>query len=239
MSLLSPLMDIQELDLAADKARVRSERLPERETLPVLTTELATIDQSLRAAESELSEMRAEEERLGGVVSQVVRDIEAAEIERYSGKRLNRDDANSHDEAQQRLRAQKDALEEQEMDILEKLEAVEGRLEEGQGTRSARQTERARVQEAIQKVEAETETELEHLEARRAELTPSIPPAVLAAYDRVRSQPRAGGRGAALITKAGCSACQIRLPSHEKVKMLAEPEDALIQCPQCRRVLIR
>ena len=239
MSLLAPLMDIQELDLAADKARVHSESLPERETLPVLATELATIDRSLQAAESELADMQAEEERLGAEVSQVVRDIEAAEVARYSGKRMNRDDATSHDEAQQRLRAQKDDLEEQEMDILEKVEAVEGRIEESQGTRSTRQDEMTRVQEAIQKVEAETKAELEQLQARRAELMPGLPPAVLGAYDRVRNQPRAGGRGVALIKEGACSACQIRLPSHEKVKMLAEPEDALIQCPQCRRVLIR
>ena len=62
---------------------------------------------------------------------------------------------------------------------------------------------------------------------------------VLSAYERVRDQKGKAGRGAAVLDKGDCQGCRIKLPSLEKKRLLAEPEDALIQCPQCRLVLVR
>ena len=239
MSLLSPLLDIQKFDLATDAARQRSATLPERQILPTLDADLAAIDARLIAAESERAQLQAEEEQLGSEVSEVARAIESAEVERYSGKRMNRDESAAHDESQQLLRERKESLEEREMELLESLEEVENRIGVEQESRSANRAEAERVRDAILAVESEVAAEVERLEGNRIDIAPSVPPQILTAYDRVRAQPRAGGRGAALLADGRCGACRIKLPSHEKTKMLAEPDDALIQCPQCRRILVR
>jgi predicted nucleic acid-binding Zn-ribbon protein len=239
MSLLAPLLDVQELDLAADAARKRMADLPERQTMPLLDAGLTEIDARLVAAESERAQLQAEEDRLGLEVSEVARDIESAEVERYSGKRMNRDESVAHEESQQRLRERKESIEEREMELLESLEEVENRIRVEQTNRSANRAESERLRNTILEVESEVAGEIARLEANRTSIAPGIPPELLAAYDRVRAQPRAGGRGAALLADGRCSACRIKLPSHEKTKMLAEPEDALIQCPQCRRLLVR
>lgn len=239
MPLLSPLLEIQEFDLAADAARQRSATLPERETLPALDAALAEIDARLTAAESERAQLQAEEEQLGCEVSEIARAIESAEVERYSGKRMNRDESAAHDDSQRLLRERKESLEERELELLESLEEVENRIGVEQESRSANLAEAERARDAILSVEAEVAAEVECLEGNRIEIAPSVPPKILTAYDRIRAQPRAGGRGVALLADGRCGACRIKLPSHEKTKMLAEPDDALIQCPQCRRILIR
>lgn len=239
MSLLAQLIDLQELDLATDAARARSRTLPERDSIPLLKSKLEEVDGRLRASQVELSERQAEEEQLGVEVSQIARDIEAAEVERYSGKRMTQDESAAHDESQRALREQKTEIEERELDLLERLEEVEGRIARDQTARTAILAETERAQQVLQKVESDVDAELDRLAKERQNVSPSIPTPILTAYDRVRAQPRAGGRGAALLADGRCGACRIKLPSHETTKMLAEPDDAVIQCPQCRRVLVR
>ena len=62
---------------------------------------------------------------------------------------------------------------------------------------------------------------------------------MLAEYDRLRTKERLGGRAAARLADGSCEGCRVRLPVLEYNKMKAEPEDALLCCPRCARVLVR
>jgi len=239
MSFLAPLFEIQDLDLAADAARGRISTLPERARAPELERKRAEIDAALAAAEAERAARGEEEERLGREVTQVARDIEHAEVERYSGKRFDQDEAKAHDASQAALRAKQAELEEQEMALLEAMEEIEARFEEQTAARAANRAEAEKVQSAIQQAEAEVEVELARILTARGQIESRVPDAIRNAYERLRQQSRSGGRGAAGLAEGRCTACRIKLPSLEYSRMQAEPEDALIQCPQCRRVLVR
>jgi predicted nucleic acid-binding Zn-ribbon protein len=239
MSFLAPLLEVQELDVAADAARRRSEELPEREAIPALAGKLREIEAGLATATAERSEKETEEVQIASEVTQVARDIETAEVERYSGKRKNQDEAADHDASQQRLRERQSELEEREMALLEEIEAVDERIAQAEAARSANSAESERVGELVRKVEADVVVETARLGEEREKILGKVPAAVLATYERVRSQPQKGGRGAALLEVGRCGGCRIKLPSLEKTRMMAEPEDTVIQCPQCRRVLVR
>jgi predicted nucleic acid-binding Zn-ribbon protein len=238
-SFLSPLLEVLDLDVAADAARNRSATLPERESLPLLDQALVAIDARIAAARAECAERHAEEEQVGQEVVQVARAIEAAEVERYSGKRKNQDEAATHDEAQKKSHEKQIELEEREMELLETVEAVERQIEDEESIRAKNRSDAEQFEQAIQKVDAEVVLELERLASSRSTISKAIPEKLLAAYERIRSQSQTGGRGAAPLTDGRCGGCRIKLPSLEKTRMLAEPEDALIQCPQCRRLLVR
>lgn len=239
MSFLGPLLAVQDLDLAADAARDRSASMPERDAIPLLANRLAEINAALAQAQGDRSLRQTEEEEIDREVSQLASEIEAAELDRYSGKRKNRDEAAAHEESQQSLREKQSALEERELELLEAIESIEGRISEHESAGAANRAETERAVEAIRKVESEVAAELDRLAEARLELVPRVPEPVLKAYERVRTQPQKGGRGAATLAEGRCGACRIKLPSLEKTRMLAEPEDALLQCPQCRRVLVR
>jgi predicted nucleic acid-binding Zn-ribbon protein len=239
LSFLAPLLEIQTLDLAADAARTRSIKLPEREEAPVVAAKLVEIEARLAAAQADRATRETEDEEIGLAVSQIVKDIEAAEVERYSGKRKNQDEAAAHSESQQQLHEKQAALEEQEMALLEAIEAVDARISEAESARAANRADSEKLGEAILKIEQEVAAELERLTQSRQDFIADVPQDILSTYDRVRSQAQKGGRGVAMLADARCGACRIKLPSLERSRMLASPEDELIQCPQCRRVLVR
>jgi hypothetical protein len=239
MSFLAPLLEVQDLDFAADTARTRSATLSEREAIPLLEAKRAEIESLLSSAAAERVQKQTEEEQIAEQVTQVARDIEAAEVERYSGKRKNQDEAAAHNESQTKLHEKQASLEEREMELLEEIEAVESRVEEQEVARVANRAESENVAELIGKVEAEVSVELGRLANARDEIVGRVPEKILSAYERVRAQAQKGGRGAAMLAEGRCGGCRIKLPSLEKTRMLAEPEEALIQCPQCRRVLVR
>jgi hypothetical protein len=239
MSLLAPLLELQDLDLAADAAKARSAKLPERELLPAIAARTSEIEARLAAAKAQRATHREEEARIEREVEEVAKAIEAAELERYSGGRVKKDEAAAHDESQERLREQQSSLEEQELTLLESIEAVDVRIAEEEAARAAHLAEYERAQELVSKVDAEVAAELERLGQSRSAIEARVPAHLVIAYERVRNQPQKGGRGAARLDEGQCGGCRIKLPSLERTRMMAEPEDALIQCPQCRRVLIR
>jgi predicted nucleic acid-binding Zn-ribbon protein len=239
LSFLSPLLDIQALDLSSNAIRVRAQTMPEREALPVVAAERAAILTRLEAARAERVSCEGEEEELGRQVSQIVNDLEAAEVERYSGKRKNQDEAATHKASQQALHEKQSVLEEQEMALLESIEEVDARIRTEEAAKAANRLEQEKLEQSIGKVEMEVSADLDRLAEERRVITKSIPEKILSTYDNVRVQAQKGGRGVAMLADGRCGACRIKLPSLESTKMLASPEDALLQCPQCRRVLVR
>ena len=239
MSTLAPLLEVQDLDQAADAERARSESLAERASLLAVREKMRQLEAERGGAEGEKARLFQDEQALSADVIEVAKQIEQADVDRYSGKRIDRDEAAEHDAAQQARREAQAQLEERELEILEALEGVDAKLAEHAKAMSALQEEEAACLAAIDRVEADVGAELARLLTGRNLLTPDVPEAILAAYERVRAQPRMNGRGAARLEKGSCGGCRIKLPSLEVTQMLAEPEEALIQCPQCRRVLAR
>jgi predicted nucleic acid-binding Zn-ribbon protein len=239
MSFLAPLLEVQDLDRAADAARKRALEISERAAVPLVAKKIVEAETQLVAARGERAELETAEGELEQAVAQIAKDIEAAELERYSGKRKDRDAAVAHDASQQVLREKQESLEDQELELLESIEAVEARIDQRESALSLARAESVQIAEAIRKVETEVDGEVAGLGTSRAAITEKVPALVLAAYAKVRAQPRSGGRGATSLTDGRCMGCRIQLPSLVKSRMLAEEEDALIQCPQCRKVLVR
>ena len=90
-SSLSSLLEIQELDFAATAAQKRSDSLPERHVLIKLSARITRSRAELAAAQAEREQIEKEEEALGASVAELNSAIEAADVERYSGKRIDRD----------------------------------------------------------------------------------------------------------------------------------------------------
>ena len=104
MSILAPLIEIQEIDLAADAARLRSKELHERQSLPTIEAEILQIEAGLTTVREGQRRQESVEEELGTEVARIARDIEAAELKRYSSGHVDREEAQTHDEAQALLR---------------------------------------------------------------------------------------------------------------------------------------
>src|SRR5437879_10310855 len=97
--------------------------------------------------------------------------------------------------------------------------------------------EAKRLQDAIAEGEAAIDAELAaESDARSAEAS-AIPEDVLRAYERLRA--KLGGVGIARIAGSSCTGCHLTLPATELAHIRHEPEDALIFCDHCGRILVR
>ena len=236
---LSSLLEIQALDFAAAAAQKRSDSLPERAKLLKLSQRITRARAELLDAQAEREQIEKQAETLAAGVAKIDREIEAADVQRYSGKREGRDQAIKHDAAQKKRQAEKTVIEEKEMELLESMEAAEAKAAKIDASIKEIHAEGVEVQAGVRAIEAEVAAELEEISTKRAALAAQLPSGVVASYDRVRSQKGKAGRGVTTLAEGRCGACSIKLPSLELTRMRAEPEDALIQCPQCRRILIR
>jgi predicted nucleic acid-binding Zn-ribbon protein len=75
------------------------------------------------------------------------------------------------------------------------------------------------------------------LRAERAGLAPLIPPDLLTLYDRIGASH--GGVGAAELRQRRCTGCQLEINAADLRAFSAAPEDEVLRCEECGRILIR
>jgi len=120
---------------------------------------------------------------------------------------------------------------------MERAEKAAGRLDalsadEGEaGTRTA-DVERAR-DEAFAAIDADAE----RLGQERAELIDGLPADLLALYEKLRGSE--GGVGAAPIRQRRCEGCRLELDISEVNHIRASPDDEVLRCESCRRIIVR
>ncbi len=66
---------------------------------------------------------------------------------------------------------------------------------------------------------------------------PAVPKDLLALYDQVRAQ--YGGLGAAALRARRCEGCRLELFGADLRELAARPEDDVLRCPECSRILVR
>jgi predicted nucleic acid-binding Zn-ribbon protein len=239
VSPLSQLLDVQILDLEIDRLKVRREEMPEREALKQSRARGGALDE-IHVAMLEAREAlgRAEREISGEVAALAAR---ANEVEQtlYSGSISAPKELESLQEEIRLLREKQSGLEEREMELLEEMDRAENEINENRTARDQTEDEAKGLEATIHDAEGEIDAELARLAEQALEKRASIPAEILDAYDGRRSRPRLAGRAAAPLAEGSCGGCHMQLPRLDYDRMKAEPEDALLLCVHCGRILVR
>jgi predicted nucleic acid-binding Zn-ribbon protein len=239
LAILTPLIELQDLDLSGDRLAERRRTLPEREEL--LALEAA--EGPLAAAHATLCEQRAALERAEHDLEHEVEDLVAhskeVETTLYSGTvRQSKELTNLQIELQS-FHNRQAAAETRELSLLEEIEQVESEIALNRAAQERRALEAQRCTRALLAAERAIDAELAGLAEARASKTEALPPAIVAAYEKLRSRERLAGRVVARLESGGCSGCHMRLPVLDHSRMQAEPEEALLHCVHCGRILVR
>lgn len=83
----------------------------------------------------------------------------------------------------------------------------------------------------------EIDDEAGQVREERASAAGSVPEDLLKLYEKIREQQ--GGVGAARLFRRRCEGCQLELNITELNDVRGAPEDAVLRCENCRRVLVR
>ncbi len=239
MSKLSQLLEAQELDLAGDRLAERRRSLSELESLRLSLARAGELDEAHRQLGVRREELGRAEHSLDEEVATIARKAKEVEDTLYGGTVRSSKELTGLQTELRQLREKQSGLEEREMALLEQIEQVGRDTEANRLARTQCDRDTRDISNALRTVESEIDGELEQLAAQRREKVGDLPEAIVAEYERLRGKEKMTGRAAALLVDGGCGGCRVKLPVLEYNRMKAKPEDTLLTCPRCARVLVR
>ncbi len=128
-------------------------------------------------------------------------------------------------------------LEDVVLEVMERHEAATERAAELAQRVDAVQ---AKAEDAVVRRDAalsELDSEAGTVRAERESAAAAVPAELLKLYEKIREQQ--GGVGAARLYQRRCEGCQLELNITELNDVRSAPEDAVLRCENCRRVLVR
>lgn len=228
---------MQELDAKADQLRHRRDTLPELHELAVLADQQHELDGQLRDAQIVVDDLSEEQAKVDADVEQVKARRKRDRDRMDQGLITNPKDLQRMQGELESLERRISSLEDQELEVMEKLEEAQQALDSLSAQESAAR-ERIGVLTASrdEKLEA-IDVELREVAADRKPVAEGLPDDLLALYDRIRAQK--GGVGAAPIRARECGGCRLTIDAAELGKIRAAADDEVLRCEECQRILVR
>ena len=230
------LLDLQAIDTRLDQIAHAKKTLPQQAQLEDLQTQSDLLDSELVRARTELSDIQREVAKAEADV-QLVRERAARDQARLDSGTGTAKDLQAIQHELQSLARRQSELEDVEIEIMERAEAVESevarlegkagelttRLQEVDG-RAGRRPGRPRGRGA----QGRRPTGRHRRRRRRGP------------RGALREGPHSsGGLGAAALRQRRCGGCQLELNNVDMNRIKAAPDDEVLRCEECRRILVR
>ena len=230
------LLDLQAIDTRLDQIAHAKKNLPQNAQLKDLQTQTDLLDSELVRVRTELSDVQREVAKAEADV-QLVRDRAARDQARLDSGTGTAKDLQALQHEMQSLARRQAELEDVEIEIMERAEAVEAEVTRLEAKRAELTT---RVEEATAARDAgvaELDAEAASVAAPRADILAGVGEDLVALYDKVRAH--SGGLAAAALRQRRCGGCQLELNNVDMNRIKAAPADEVLRCEECRRILVR
>jgi len=231
------LLDLQALDSTLDRLAHK------RRTLPPLA-EIARLDGLVQGsrddvvrAETEAGDLARETKKFEDEIAQVRTRKERNDARMASGAITQSKQLEDLQHENVSLERRQSALEDRELEVMERAEGVQVVLDRLLAERAERLTAREETVAALEAGQAEIDAELETATEQRATVAAELPSDLLALYERIRAAE--GGIGAGEITRGRCGGCRLDLMGNEKAAIRAAASDEVLRHEECTRIMVR
>ncbi|MGZ4696243.1 MAG: zinc ribbon domain-containing protein [Oryzihumus sp.] len=230
------LLDLQALDTRLDQIAHRKATLPELKELAALEVQTGALDSELVRARTAHGDVQREVAKAEADV-QLVRDRAARDQARLdSGQGTAKDlQALQHEVAS--LARRQGELEDVELEVMERTEALEARVRELEAARAELTVKVDALEAARDKALADLDAEAAQVSANRANVVPGVGEDLVALYEKIRAN--SGGVGAAALHQRRCEGCRLELNQVDINRIAAAADDEVLRCEECRRILVR
>lgn len=230
------LIQLQDLDLSLARLDHQAKNLPVLKELALAKESYESHETLAIASATEKSDIEVELNRSENDVEQVkariAKDQQFIDAGQASAKELQ----GLLGELES-LNRRKEELEEVELEILVRIDATETR-------RNYHEAERARFALEVERLTKERDTQLGLIDAERREvemsrqsLVPTISQELIDLYLKIKES--AGGIGAARLKDEKCDGCHLSINAIELTRIKSLPDDEVLRCEECRRILVR
>jgi uncharacterized protein len=230
------LLDLQAVDTSLAQLTHRRRSLPELAEIARQDARLSGLAGDVVRLETEVGDIARDERRLETDVEQV-RQRAARDQDRMNAGRVGspKELESLQHEVTSLARRQSD-LEDQVLDLMERREEVQGRLDRVRAEVESAGAQRAAAVSTRDKVWAEIDGELALAARARETIAPEVPADLLALYEKIREQT---GVGAALLRGTRCEGCHLEMSPSEMARVRAAAPEDIVRCEDCRRILVR
>ena len=230
------LLDLAAEDVALTQLAHRRRTLPEAAAVEAAEEAERTLSGDVVRAETEVRDLGREVKRLESDV-ETVRLREAKDQRQMdSGSVSPKELTNLQHELESLKRRQSD-LEDQELELMERLEVAEAALKAAQEGLEKAKADRERAEQLRDDAVADIADGTTKHEAARAEVAGGISAPLLTLYDRIRTQ--TGTSGAAALRHRACQGCRIELYGNELAAVRNADPHEVLRCENCSRILVR
>ena len=231
------LLRVQDHDTAADQLRHRRQSLPELDELSRVDGRLAEVSASLAESATRRDGVVRRQQRLEQELGGIEAKIGDLEARLYSGTVTVPRELQAMQGELDALRRRRSALEDDVLEAMTEREPLDQEVAELERTGAALEGDRARLAAAVAEAQAALDAELQReLDARTAAAA-ALPEDLSRLYEQLRA--RHGGVGAARLVNGRCGGCHLALAATELDRLRRQPNDTLVRCEQCGRLLVR
>lgn len=228
------LLDLQRIDDELTRIAQHRRRLQQ-------ATDLAVIESERTALRRVAADHRGELEDLRARIARLEADVRTVEqrLERDRGRLATTSspkDANGLEQEIGSLRRRRDALEDDELMLMEQVESVEAAAAEGSAALAAVDDRLAALRTDRDDALAGLEAQQRDATGRRTALVAELPAALVALYDRQRTR---YGVGAARLVGVVSEGSNMALTGADLAAIRSAPADAVVLDPESSCILVR
>ncbi|HHU08517.1 MAG TPA: hypothetical protein GXZ60_00610 [Intrasporangiaceae bacterium] len=230
------LLDLQAIDTRLDQLRHARATLPELTQLAELESNAAVVGAEHVRVQTAHEDIQRELRKAEMDVQQV-RDRAARDEQRLNSGMGTAKDLQALQHELESLARRQSELEDLQLEVMERAEDIENDLAELQAGRERVAGEISELEAARDAAFARLDAEAAEISAPREEVLADVGPELVGLYDKLRET--MGGLAAAPLRQRRCGGCQLELNAVDLGRIKAAPEDEVIRCEECRRILVR
>jgi predicted nucleic acid-binding Zn-ribbon protein len=231
------LLELAEIDAELTRLEHRRRGLPEHAELSRLEQRDRELRDELAVLQAQEGDLRREQAKAEADVEQVRTRIDRDRARLDAGQVSSpRELENLQSEIESLHRRQSD-LEEVVLDVMERQETTDSRLQAAGAEREQVGTDAGVAIASRDAALAEIGEQAGKAADRRAAVLVDEPADLVDLYERLRVQH--GGVGAAALRRGRCEGCHLSLNTVDLNAIRAAAADEVLRCEECRRILVR
>jgi uncharacterized protein len=231
---LEALLELQATDHRVRRLQHLLDDLPEQQRFEAAEARAVELGREHDDVRVDLERATSEQRQLERETQVLEQRRDAETVRLYDGSVTNQREAASVEAEIETTKRRIAEHEDTMLEVLEKVEELEGRLAQLQTAQEASRREAEELATARDEAAKGLLAELGELKAARDRQAASLHDDLRERYEQVAA--RAGGTGVGRLEGNACTACRIEMSYADVGELLAGPP--LATCPQCHRLLV-
>lgn len=230
------LLELAKIDTKIIQLDHQRLALPEIKSVQDLEVELGSIEMRIVAAQTEVSDLTQAQNKAESDVEQVQSRIDRDQKKLDEGTGSAKDLENlQHELSTLAIRLKE--LEDVELEVMQQLDDAQNALAELTTEKNVVATKLADTRKALEVKLSEIESAINEIQVERTKIVQILPTDLADLYEKIRAE--RGDVGAAEMTHGACQGCHLAIDATELNRIKDLPEDSVVRCEECRRILVR